>query len=374
MAEKPTFSNPVIPAGSLILITGANGLISSHCVDQALAAGYKVRGSVRDVNRCSWMNGFFEKRYGPGLFELVEISDVFKDGYLDDAVKGVAAIIHTVPTNISFMEKEPEPATSNEVKTVISALESAKKEPSVKRFVLTSSAWAAGGSYANKPYTLTVDSWNEDAIQKAYAKDPAPDGLQIFMTLKTRMEQEAWKWVKENNPYFVMNAIFPHTVMGHILDPDNQSLQSTGNLVRVLYNGEPDGPIWFMKWIGPQWFIDTVDCGRLHLIGKFKILHPQNNKNLCFRAYKLIYLAAIDPEVENERIFGHAAPMSWDDILDILRKMFPNKKFIDNFDQGSDIGKVPSERGDELLKKHYGTGWTSLEDCVEANLKSLIKF
>ena len=66
--------------------------------------------------------------------------------------------------------------------------------------------------------------------------------------------------------------------------------------------------------------------------------------------------------------------MSWDDILDVLRKMFPEKKFIDNFDQGSDIGKVPTERGDELLKKHYGKGWTSLADCVDANLRSLVTF
>jgi hypothetical protein len=66
--------------------------------------------------------------------------------------------------------------------------------------------------------------------------------------------------------------------------------------------------------------------------------------------------------------------MSWDDILNVLRKMFPEKKFIDNFDQGSDIGTVPKERGDELLKKHYGTGWTALEPSVEANLRSLVKF
>src|SRR5436190_1619987 len=124
MSRRPGISDPVIPPGSKILVTGANGLIASHCVDQALAAGYTVRGTVRDKNRCHWMNEFFEKRYGPGLFELAEVPDVFKDGYLDEAVTGISAIIHTVPTNISFDATDPEPGTSMEIHTVIAALES----------------------------------------------------------------------------------------------------------------------------------------------------------------------------------------------------------------------------------------------------------
>jgi nucleoside-diphosphate-sugar epimerase len=268
MTGKLGISDPVIPAGSLILVTGANGLIGSHCADQALAAGYKVRGTVRDVKRCSWMNGLFEKRHGSGMFELFEVPDVFKENYLGEALKGVAAVIHTVPTNISFMEKEPEPATGMEITTVIYALESAKKEPSIKRFVITTSAWCATSPKVNTPYVVTADSYNEEAIQKAYSKDPPPDGLQIFMSLKTKMEQEAWKWVKENNPSFVMNTVLPHTVIGNILAPDDQTLKSTGNMVRILYNGEPEVYVNFMRWLGPQWYIDTIDCGRLHLIGK----------------------------------------------------------------------------------------------------------
>jgi uncharacterized protein YbjT (DUF2867 family) len=37
--------------GSLILVTGVNGLLGSHVADQLLHAGYKVRGSVRDPQR-----------------------------------------------------------------------------------------------------------------------------------------------------------------------------------------------------------------------------------------------------------------------------------------------------------------------------------
>jgi len=268
MTIKPTLVNPALPPKSTILITGVNGLIGSHCVDQALAAGFKVRGTVREIKRCTWMNEHFDKAYKPGLLELVEVDDVYQKGYLNEAVKGISAVIHTVPSKFSAGITEIEPATTMEITSVIAALEAANNEPSVKRFVLTSSAWAAGSPMANTPYTLTRESFNENAVRQAYATDPAPNGLQMYMALKTRMEQEAWKWIREHQPAFVFNSVLPDTTMGHIIDPENQSLKTTGGLVKVLYDGGPDMIIGFMRIIGPQWYLGTADCGRLHLIGE----------------------------------------------------------------------------------------------------------
>jgi len=80
----------VLPQGSLVLVTGATGYVASILVEQLLAHGYRVRGTVRDVksDKASWMPGHFEKRYGPGKFEMVEVPDLAVKGSLDDAVKG----------------------------------------------------------------------------------------------------------------------------------------------------------------------------------------------------------------------------------------------------------------------------------------------
>jgi hypothetical protein len=59
-----------------------------------------------------------------------------------------------------------------------------------------------------------------------------------------------------------------------------------------------------------------------------------------------------------------------DDALAILRKTFPDRKFVEDFKYGTDLGKVPTERGNELLLKHYGKGWKGLEDVVKENLQS----
>ncbi len=77
-----------IPQGSWILVTGVNGLVASHTAQQALKAGYKVRGTVRDAGKNQWMRETFDEKYGPGNFELVTVKDLAADGAFDDAIKG----------------------------------------------------------------------------------------------------------------------------------------------------------------------------------------------------------------------------------------------------------------------------------------------
>lgn len=76
----------VLPQGSLILVTGANGLVGSHVADQFLKHGYNVRGTVRDAKKSAWVARYFETQYGTERFELVELQDLTNT----EAVKKVA--------------------------------------------------------------------------------------------------------------------------------------------------------------------------------------------------------------------------------------------------------------------------------------------
>ena len=80
--------NPVIPKGSTVLITGANGLIGSHIADQFLKFGYKVRGVVRDPQKHAYLSSLFDRKYGSNLFELVGIPGVEVEGAFKDVIKG----------------------------------------------------------------------------------------------------------------------------------------------------------------------------------------------------------------------------------------------------------------------------------------------
>ena len=83
--------NTAIAPHSLVLVTGVNGFIASHVADQLLAAGYRVRGTVRDTAKAHWINELFEQRHGKGVFDTVLVEDMAQEGAFDEAVKGKSA-------------------------------------------------------------------------------------------------------------------------------------------------------------------------------------------------------------------------------------------------------------------------------------------
>ena len=89
MAPNLNGKPPVIAPGSLILVTGANGYVASHVVDQLLEAGYKVRDTVRDPKKSSWMHERFNEKYGSGNFEIVVVEEMTAPDAFDEATKGI---------------------------------------------------------------------------------------------------------------------------------------------------------------------------------------------------------------------------------------------------------------------------------------------
>lgn len=83
--------NLVVPKGSTVLVTGANGLLGSHISKQFLEFGYNVRGTVRDPEKNAWLKAAFDKEYGQGRFGLFQVPDMVADGAFDEAVKGTRA-------------------------------------------------------------------------------------------------------------------------------------------------------------------------------------------------------------------------------------------------------------------------------------------
>ena len=86
-----------------------------------------------------------------------------------------------------------------------------------------------------------------------------------------------------------------------------------------------------------------------------------------------IHIAAIlDPGAKNARLqsWGHSA--HWNDVLAIMRKLRPQKKFIDDYPSPYHV-KVSVDQSDSitLLRKWAGKdGWTSLEDSIAENINN----
>ena len=67
---------PIVPPGSKILVTGANGYIATWLVRRLLEQGYFVRGTARSEQKGAFLLDLF-KPYGD-KFELVVVEDFSK--------------------------------------------------------------------------------------------------------------------------------------------------------------------------------------------------------------------------------------------------------------------------------------------------------
>ncbi|KAJ9615281.1 hypothetical protein H2200_001356 [Cladophialophora chaetospira] len=335
-----------IPEGSLVVVSGANGFIATHVIDQLLLAGYRVRGTVRNAKKASWVAEYFGDKYGVGKIELIEVPEMAEAGAFDKAVKSASGFIHTAtPVMVSYDPNEGIPLV---VEGTLNALRAAAAESSIKRFVLTSSSTAAISPTPNVEFSADESTWNEEAIKAAWAPPPYEGEqrkLDVYSASKTQGEQAAWKFMKEQKPGFVLNTVLPNCNMGLVLSPQNQGAPSTVGWLKALWNkfeGQEK-----LKFNPPQYYVNVQDTGRVH-VG-----------------------ALIFPDVNGERLYDFAYPFNWNDILAIYRKLYPNEEFLDDIpDLGKDLSKVTNGRAEELVKRFGRPGWTNLEDTVRDAVES----
>jgi hypothetical protein len=246
----------------------------------------------------------------------------------------------------------------------INALKACAKNPSVKRFVNTSSSTAASLSKPDIGHEIFMDTntYNDEAYEQAKAEQGRAKGFLIYAAMKTETERAMWQWVKENNPDFVMNTIvrIPHQVLevliadmrqlpnvnfGAVLVPEHQGYPSTIDWAHGAWTGE--NLEVYAKMVDPQWFVSILDSALLHIAA-------------------LIY-----SEVNSERLFGYTERWNFNDLLAIYRKHYPERKFAQDFDGlGRDWVIPPTDRAEEVLKWVKGSGWDGLEESVVAMSKN----
>ncbi|EEU33936.1 uncharacterized protein NECHADRAFT_55822 [Fusarium vanettenii 77-13-4] len=337
-----------IPTGSTVLVTGVNGLIGSHVANEFLERGYNVRGTVRDVSKSAWVQDLFVKQYGQDKFTLFPVIDLALTEAFEEAVKGVAAVVH-VASPLDW-GTSTESLITNAVVGAMNALKAANKQPSVKRFVLTSSSVAAVFPRPEvEGIVVTENTWNDEAVAAAQGSSSPAHWYVAYASSKTEAERAVWGFYYKDQSRrsdLVVNTVLPSTNFGKSLDPANQGHPSTSSFIQSLWNGTD---LERLKNIPPQYFVDVQDTARLHVAG------------------------ATFSDVEGERLFAWAKPWNFDTILAILRRQNPNKTFIKDFQSGRDLSDVekPRSRSIQLLERLGKSSFTSLEDSVRLNSQDL---
>lgn len=321
-----------IKKGDLVLVTGVSGYIGSHVAEELIAAGYKVRGTSRTSAKAQWLVDHLNNKFGSGKIEIVEVPDMIKADAYDAAVVGVNGVVHLA--SILTFSTDPKEVVEPSVKGTLNVFKSATREPKIKSFVYTSSSAACLLPMPDKKVKITKDTFNDIAIEAAYK--PNPSAFEVYAASKAAAEKALWDAVAKTKPTFQVSAVLPNANFGHLFKPSDNS---TGSWITDLYSGKDypfDSP--------PQWFVDVRDDAKLHVA------------------------ALVDPACDGQRIFAYAEPYNWNDILTIFRKLEPGKSFLVDREQGKDLSEVPNGEAEALLKKHYGHGWSGLEESIRENV------
>lgn len=256
---------------------------------------------------------------------------------------GISGIAH-IASDVSF-NTDPEKVVTPMVKKIEAVLSIAASIPTVKRVVITSSSSAATFPAPGVKRHISTSSWNDESLERAWA--PAPEGesksfddgrgFEVYAASKTAGERAAWKYVKENQPGYVLNTILPNMAWGPMLHKEQG--KSTNSGLQELWESGKRG-----QWgsFPPQWMNNVVDIAKLHVA------------------------ALIDSSIHDERIIAFAEPFNWTKTLKTLRELCPDKEFeAEPENESEDIMDVDNQRAAEILTNFGQPGWVSFKDTLQ---------
>lgn len=99
--------------------------------------------------------------------------------------------------------RDPAVAIPRAVNGALNAAKASAKA-GLKRFVFTSSSFAVTQPKPGKVFTLTSESFNDEAVERV--KTPGADGATVYSASKVEAERALSRWVEESQTSLVVNT------------------------------------------------------------------------------------------------------------------------------------------------------------------------
>ena len=198
-----------LSSASPVLVTGGSGFIGSHAIVQLLAAGHRVRATVRNLAREGEVRALLREAGADAGERLSFVAaDLERDEGWPEAVAGCGYVLHVAsPFPAGVPKSEDElivPARDGALRVLRAA-----RDAGVKRVVLTSSFAAIGYSDPTRSAPFDETVWT----------DPNGD-VSAYVKSKTIAERAAWAFVTREGGALELSVVNPVLVLGPVLGND----------------------------------------------------------------------------------------------------------------------------------------------------------
>jgi|WetSurMetagenome_2_1015567.scaffolds.fasta_scaffold01284_1 nucleoside-diphosphate-sugar epimerase len=218
----------LMPEKGIVLVTGGSGFIGSRCIIQLLQDGYRVRTTVRSLNREADVRSILKTGdIDPGDKLSFVAADLMSDPGWEEAVNGCDYVLHVAspfPPGVPKHEDELiKPAREGALRVL-----RASRGAGVKRVVMTSSFAAVGYGQKFSDQPFTEENWTNlnGSDVTAYVKS------------KTLAERAAWDFINSDGGSLELSVVNPVGVLGPVLAPDySASIQ----IIQRLMDGSVPG-------------------------------------------------------------------------------------------------------------------------------------
>ncbi|KAK0123936.1 hypothetical protein ONS95_008926 [Cadophora gregata] len=221
------------------LVTGANGFVAAHVIDQLIAAGHQVTGSVRSVAKGEQILATHPEYAVKLTFTVV--SDYAKAGVWDEAIKGgnFDYVVHTAapllddPGNTDFKRDFLVPSVNGAVELLKSA---SKYGKDIKAIAVTGSVNAMTTGMDIAARSFNSSEWLPVSIDDAIA---ANHPYISYCVAKAESEKAIWKYVEENNPFYTVSVLLPALIFGPPIQPVTslKKINYSSDVFYSLFNG-----------------------------------------------------------------------------------------------------------------------------------------
>ena len=336
-------------SGELVLVTGGSGFIAMHCTLKLLAAGYRVRNTVRSLAREAEVRATLKAAGADAGDRLAFFAaDLTADAGWAEAATGCDFVLHVAspfPVNVPRHEDELiVPAREGALRLLRAA-----RGAGVKRVVLTSSFAAVGYGHPVLDRPFNEHDWSR----------PDGGGVSAYAKSKTLAERAAWDFMAREGGDMELAVVNPVGVFGPVLGAD---FSTSIEIVKRLMDGAlPALPrITFGV-------VDVRDVADLHLMA---MTHPEAAGER-FLAVAGDFLSIRDIALMLKRRMGDAARR-------VPTGELPDwaVRVIALFDKsaGQVVPELSKPKNATADKARRVLGWSprSAEDAVAATAESLL--